>query len=102
MERQSTPDVVIDNVETDDSHLSKKEEERIRMMSNDQRTRAIRNMQTISVAPGEKGEFRNWKKDVFLEEQSFPNLFPYGTGGYLSSCISSGKNMGFSVYCRNR
>ena len=71
-------------------------------MSYNQRARALRNMETISVAPGENGEFRNWKKDVFLEEQCFPSLFPYGTGGYLSSCISSGKNMGFAVYCRNR
>jgi hypothetical protein len=66
------------------------------------RRRALDNMSTISVAPGEKGEFQNWKGDVFLEEKAFPHLFPFGTGGYLSSCLSSKKNMGFSVYCRNR
>ena len=51
---------------------------------------------------GSEGEFQNWKGDVFLEEKAFPHLFPFGTGGYLSSCLSSKKNMGFSVYCRNR
>ena len=66
------------------------------------RRRALDNMSTISVAPGEKGEFQNWKGDVFLEEKAFPHLFPFGTGGYLSSCMSSKKNMGFAVYCRNR
>ena len=66
------------------------------------RRRALDNMATISVAPGEKGKFQNWKEDVWLEEKAFPHLFPCGTGGYLSSCLSSKKNMGFAVYCRNR
>ena len=66
------------------------------------RRRALDRISTISVAPGEKGEFKNWKGDVWLEEKAFPHLYPYGTGGYLSSCLSSKKNMGFAVYCRNR
>ena len=66
------------------------------------RRRALDNMATISVAPGEKGKFQNWKEDVWLEEKAFPHLFPFGTGGYLSSCLPSKKNMGFAVYCRNR
>ena len=82
--------------------LTKQEAEKISKMSNNQRQKALKNMKTITLAPGEMGQFRNWKTDVFLEEQAFPHLFPYGTGGYLSSCISSGKNMGFAKYCRNR
>ena len=66
------------------------------------RQRALDHVSTISLAPGEGGEFQNWKGDVFLEEKAFPHLFPYGTGGYLSSCLSTKKNMGFAVYCRNR
>ena len=57
----------------------------------------------ISVAPGEYGKFQNWGNDVFLEERAFPEKFPYGTGGYLSSCIQDeGNDMGFASYCINQ
>ena len=56
----------------------------------------------IFVAPGEKGKFVNWKQNIFIEEMAFPNLFPYGIGGYLSSNILSGSDIGFANYCRNR
>ena len=57
----------------------------------------------ISVAPGEFGAFQNWGKDIFLEERAFPEKFPYGTGGYLSSCIhDEGNDMGFASYCINQ
>ena len=82
--------------------LTKGETEKILKMSNNQRKKTLEKMKNISLAPGEKGEFKNWKNDVYIEEQAFPHLFPYGSGGYLSSCLSSGKNMGFAVYCRNR
>jgi hypothetical protein len=82
--------------------LSEGEAAQVAKMNTDQRNRALKRMRTLSLAPGENGEFRNWKEDVFIEEKAFPHLFPYGTGGYLSSCLSSGKNMGFAVYCRNR
>ena len=60
-------------------------------------------MEKISVAPGEFGKFQNWGKDVFLEERSFPEKFPYGVGGYLSSCVKDPKNdMGFANYCINQ
>ena len=56
----------------------------------------------ISVAPGEGGDLRSWGSDVFLEEKMFPQLFPYGIGGYLSSNLLKNSNMGFSNYCKNR
>ena len=60
-------------------------------------------MEKICVAPGEDGKFQNWKKDVFLEERCFPEKFPYGTGGYLSSQINdSESDMGFANYCINQ
>ena len=60
-------------------------------------------MKTISVAPGESGTFQNWGKETFLEEKCFPEKFPYGTGGYLSSCIDDPENgIGFASYCVNQ
>lgn len=58
--------------------------------------------QIISVAPGEAGQFKNWGSDIYLEEKLFPQLFPFGIGGYLSSNMLRSSNMGFSNYCRNR
>ena len=37
----------------------------------------------ISIAPGESGTFQNWGEDIYLEEKCFPELFPFGNGGYL-------------------
>ena len=65
-------------------------------------TKLVSELEKISIAPGEHGEFQNWKQDIFIEEKAFPHLFPYGSGGYLSSCLSSGKNIGFSAYVRHR
>ena len=56
----------------------------------------------ISVAPAEQGSFQSWGSDLFLEEKLFPHLFPYGIGGFLSSNLIKGKNMGFANYCKNR
>ena len=81
---------------------SKEEIQEPAVVATQHRRRALDQMSTISVAPGEHGDFQNWKGDVFLEEKAFPHLFPYGIGGYLSSCLSTKKNMGFAVYCRNR
>ena len=53
----------------------------------------------IYVAPGEKGKFMNWQENIFIEEMAFPALFPYGIGGYLSSNILSGSDIGFANYC---
>ena len=60
------------------------------------------NLRAVSVAPGEHGEWVNWKEDVYLEEKCFPELFPRGIGGYLSTCIATKKNVGFANYCRSR
>ena len=42
----------------------------------------------IPVAPGESGKFKNWGEDVFLEEKCFPDMFPFGVGGYLSALVN--------------
>ena len=47
----------------------------------------------INVAPGEGGKFKNWGSDTYIEEKCFPNLFPYGKGGYLSTCIEKKKTL---------
>ena len=62
----------------------------------------VNRLDKISIAPGEHGRFQNWKQDVYIEEKAFPHLFPYGCGGYLSSCLSSGTNIGFAAYVRHK
>ena len=61
-----------------------------------------KNAQKIFVAPGEGGEWKNWKSDLYLEEKLFPALFPYGIGGYMSSNMLRDSDMGFSNYVKNR
>ena len=56
----------------------------------------------ITVAPGVGGKFHSWGQDIFLEEKLFPQLFPYGIGGYLSSNLLKRSKMGFANYCKNR
>ena len=45
-------------------------------------------MEKIQLAPGEYGKFCNWGDDIFLEEKCFTHLYPYGTGGFLSTNIT--------------
>ena len=60
-------------------------------------------MEKTAVAPGEKGKFQNWGEDIFLEEKCFPELFPFGTGGYLSSIAQDEtENIGFAMYVKHR
>ena len=60
-------------------------------------------LEKISVAPGEKGKFENWGDDVFLEEKCFPELFPFGVGGYLSMTIGdTEQKLGFAQYIKHR
>ena len=59
-------------------------------------------IEEISVAPGEGGKFQNWGEDIFLEEKLFPQLFPFGIGGFLSSNLLRNSNIGFANYCKNR
>ena len=65
----------------------------------------VSRLEKISVAPGEKGNFQNWGEDVFLEEKCFPELFPFGIGGYLSKIANvedtDGK-IGFAAYVKHR
>ena len=64
---------------------------------------AVKKMEKICVAPGEAGKFKNWGEDIFLEEKAFPEKFPYGVGGYLSSMLNSEReDMGFAAYCINQ
>ena len=62
----------------------------------------LENTDKILVAPGEFGTFQNWGEDIFLEEKFFPEFFPFGDGGYLSSLISNKNDMGFAAYVRHR
>ena len=60
----------------------------------------------VSIAPGEGGElinFTNFEKFKYLEEECFPHLFPDGTGGYVSTYLSKGKqNPGLANYLKQR
>ena len=59
-----------------------------------------RKMEKIAVAPGEFGSFKNWGDDIYLEEKMFPEKFPFGVGGYLSTCMENPEaDMGFANYC---
>ena len=60
------------------------------------------NVETLEIAPTDQGKFINWQSEVFLEEKLFPDLFPYGIGGFLSSNMLKQNNMGFSNYIKNR
>ena len=56
----------------------------------------------ISVAPGEFGKFQNWGDDIYLEEKCFPELYPFGRGGYLSTLVDSNTKIGFAAYIKHR
>ena len=56
----------------------------------------------ICIAPAEEGQWKNWLDDVFLEEKCYPNLFPYGMGGYLSSNYLRNTDVGFANYVKSR
>ena len=67
------------------------------------RTNIVKKMENICVAPGEHGQFVNWSEDMFVEEKSFPEKFPYGIGGFLSTVMDDDENqMGFADYCINQ
>ena len=61
-------------------------------------------VEKICVAPGEKGTFKNWGEDAFIEEKAFPELFPLGIGGYLSSTLKRENHefTGFAMYVKHR
>ena len=59
-------------------------------------------IEKVDVAPGEKGNFQNWGEDKYLEERCFPELFPFGKGGYLSSLSEDkNENVGFAMYVKH-
>ena len=85
------------------SDPTEKESEVIAKCARREAESAVQKMEKVCVAPGENGIFKNWNEDIFLEEKCFPEKFPYGTGGYLSSMINSeGNDMGFAAYCINQ
>ena len=95
-------DEISDHVETVFDHTTSKTEDLAKKARKEVKS-INKQMEKICVAPGEDGKFQNWKKDVFLEEKCFPEKFPYGTGGYLSSQINNSENdMGFANYCINQ
>ena len=82
-------------MEDEASNLQKTSERNIR------RTKEM--VAKIPVAPGETGKFKNWGEDIFLEEKCFPDLFPFGIGGYLSSLINDKKrDVGFAEYVKGQ
>ena len=83
--------------------ISTNQEYKLRSKAGKEAIKIREKMKKIDVAPGEFGDFKNWGEDVFLEEKAFPEKFPYGTGGYLSSCIVNPENdIGFANYCINQ
>ena len=65
--------------------------------------RIVSKMEEICIAPGEHGSFVNWGEDLFIEEKCFPEKFPFGIGGYLSTVLDDDDNsMGFAEYCKSQ
>ena len=88
-------DMLLNPTSENDKEISVKAKQQV--------NRIKKRMAKVSVAPGEFGSFKNWGDDVFLEEKIFPEKFPYGTGGYLSSVIDNpDNNLGFANYCVNQ
>ena len=56
----------------------------------------------VSVAPGEKGSFKSWGSENFIEEKSFPSIFWEGRNGFIDTIQKSQSKMGFAAYCRYR
>ena len=78
-------------------------EEQANILSMKARNLAKRIQEKVCVAPGEHGSFKNWEEDIYLEEKCFPEKFPFGQGGYLSSTIDDPESsMGFANYCKNQ
>ena len=78
------------------------EADKICKQASSQISSILKKIEKIQVAPGEKGKFKNWGEDVFLEEKAFPELFPFGVGGYFSSLVNNKENdMGFANYVKH-
>ena len=103
---ESKPIDIEDEILNDLTSLSNPDEfqtEKIADISSKQAKRIFNKMEKVAVAPGEFGSFKNWGEDIFLEEKCFPEKFPFGVGGYLSSSIDDPeKDMGFASYCVNQ
>ena len=70
---------------------SKKDSIKLAKIGQRQSHQISKRMEKLCVAPGEMGSFMNWGDDIFLEEKTFPDKFPYGYGGYLSTCLKENK-----------
>jgi hypothetical protein len=83
--------------------LDESNAERLAQSSTKQMKNTTEKIKKNPVAPGEFGVFQNWGEDIFLEEKCFPELFPFGDGGYLSSLVNSKKkDIGFAMYVKHR
>ena len=97
------PTDAVDEFDKDLEAFSNPSKDKLKKLSNKAKQMAQRVQEKVSVAPGEHGSFQNWGDDAFLEEKAFPHLFPFGVGGYLSSCIDDPDTaMGFANYCVNQ
>ena len=77
--------------------------EKVNQQAKQRMTNINAKMENISIAPGEYGKFANWGQDIYLEEKSFPHLFPFGIGGYMSTVLDGKETeMGFSNYVHHR
>ena len=57
------------------AEISETEIENISKQSSGRNRSTLEKVSKIPVAPGEKGKFKNWGEDVFLEEKCFQNFF---------------------------
>ena len=105
---EMTDDTVIDSLDktkTEDNIISAYAEgiiEAEKRHMNQRKGKKSKKIPAVSMAPSESGEFVNWSEiddDVkYIEEKSFPDLFPNGTGGYLSTYVDNeGGNVTRSV-----
>ena len=99
---EESGNVSCEDESTQDNQQVQQEEINVQKLAEVHTKRAKDKLNAVCVAPGEHGDFVNWKEDVYLEEKCFPELFPLGCGGYLSTCLSTGTNIGFSKYARQK
>ena len=93
----------VDEFDNDLELYSQPNKEQIALLADKAKTFAKKVQEKVCVAPGEHGSFKNWGEDVYIEEKAFPHLFPYGCGGYLSSCLDDADNsIGFANYCKSQ
>ena len=104
IDNRTDDDVEIEESENDIKYTSEIRKDDIYVNQSETIETIKKKVQSICVAPGEKGTFQNWGEDAFLEEKAFPELFPLGVGGYISTKLEEDDNcsMGFAMYVKHR